>query len=115
MFGNRYEPFDFKLKILSQKSHTNGEMSVVPGSGFKKWGFSSWSSKIRVKRLVLIDLEPLLKFNSGGGKMGSIEILNALSSILGIIFDKTGHDVSKHGFVFISIRLILNSSSIIKS
>ncbi len=64
---------------------------------------------------MLIDLDPLLKFNSGGGKMGSIEILNALSSILGIIFDNTGQDVSKQGFVFISIKLILNSSSIMKS
>ena len=36
MFGNRYEPFDVKLKILSQKSHKNGEVSVVPGLGFKK-------------------------------------------------------------------------------
>ena len=40
----------------------------------------------------------------GGGNKGSKAILKALSIIAGIILARTGHVVSKHGLVLISIR-----------
>lgn len=64
---------------------------------------------------MLIDFDPRLKLRSAGGKIGSIDILNALSNILGMILDNTGHVVSRQGFVFISIRFTPKSSSIMKS
>ena len=80
-----------------------------------KYSFSDYSSNTSLNRLILIDLDPLLKFKSAGGNIGSIAILNALSSILGIILDKIGQVVSRQGFVLISIRLTPKSSSIMKS
>ena len=48
------------------------------------------------------------KLASGGGISVSIDILKAFSTIYGIILYNTGLLISKHGFVFISIKYGLN-------
>jgi len=52
---------------------------------------------------------------SGGGNRGSTTKRSTFSSIAGIRRASRGHAVSRHGFVFTSIKYTLNSSSIIKS